>query len=69
LRTSHRTPLKRGYRSNRPALHHEQGFVHRSGTHTGRCPNLNGQPAYGTSSKVVLTSAHLDRTPELRPCR
>ncbi|MFG3276202.1 hypothetical protein [Streptomyces luteogriseus] len=34
------------------------------GTHTGRCPNLNGQPAYGTGSKVVLTVAHLDHTPE-----
>lgn len=35
------------------------------GTHgQGRCPNLNGQPAYGTGSKVVLTVAHLDHTPE-----
>ena len=34
------------------------------GTHTGRCPNTNGQPAYGTGSKVVLTVAHLDHTPE-----
>ncbi|MCG0289039.1 hypothetical protein [Streptomyces sp. PSAA01] len=34
------------------------------GTHTGRCPNLNGQPAYGPGSKVVLTVAHLDHTPE-----
>jgi hypothetical protein len=34
------------------------------GTHAGRCPNLNGQPAYGTGSKVVLTVAHLDHTPE-----
>jgi hypothetical protein len=34
------------------------------GTHTGRCPNLNGGPAYGTGSKVVLTVAHLDHTPE-----
>lgn len=34
------------------------------GTHTGRCPNRHGQPAYGTGSKVVLTTAHLDHTPE-----
>jgi hypothetical protein len=34
------------------------------GTHEGRCPNLHGQPAYGTGSKVVLTCAHLDHTPE-----
>jgi len=34
------------------------------GTHDGQCPNLNGQPAYGTGSKVVLTVAHLDHTPE-----
>jgi hypothetical protein len=34
------------------------------GTHTGRCPNRNGQPAYGTGSRVVLTVAHLDHTPE-----
>lgn len=34
------------------------------GTHAGRCPNLNGKPAYGTGSKVVLTVAHLDHTPE-----
>ncbi|MDH6226236.1 hypothetical protein [Streptomyces sp. MJP52] len=34
------------------------------GTHTGRCPNRNGHPAYGTGSKVVLTVAHLDHTPE-----
>ncbi|MFE4658124.1 hypothetical protein ACFRFJ_15745 [Streptomyces hydrogenans] len=34
------------------------------GTHSGRCPNRNGTPAYGTGSKVVLTVAHLDHTPE-----
>jgi hypothetical protein len=34
------------------------------GTHTGRCPNRHGMPAYGTGSKVVLTRAHLDHTPE-----
>lgn len=34
------------------------------GTHTGRCPNVNGGAAYGTGSKVVLTVAHLDHTPE-----
>jgi hypothetical protein len=30
----------------------------------GRCPNRHGMPAYGTGSKVVLTTAHLDHTPE-----
>lgn len=34
------------------------------GTHEGRCPNLHGEPAYGTGSKVILTTAHLDHTPE-----
>lgn len=34
------------------------------GTHDGRCPNINGEPAYGTGSKVVLTTAHLNHTPE-----
>ena len=29
------------------------------GTHEGRCPNVHGEPAYGTGSKVVLTVAHL----------
>lgn len=36
------------------------------GTHTGRCPNKHGQPAYGTGSQVVLTTAHLCHTPECR---
>ena len=30
----------------------------------GGCPNEHGKPAYGTGSKVVLTTAHLDHTPE-----
>lgn len=34
------------------------------GTHGGRCPNRHGQPAYGTRSTVVLTTAHLDHTQE-----
>lgn len=34
------------------------------GTHEGRCPNEHGKPAYGTGSKVVLTTAHLDHVPE-----
>lgn len=34
------------------------------GTHAGRCPNVQGGEAYGTGSKVVLTTAHLDHTPE-----
>lgn len=32
------------------------------GTHTGRCPNVHGQAAYGTGSTAVLTTAHLDHT-------
>lgn len=34
------------------------------GTHEGRCPNVQGGEAYGTGSRVVLTTAHLDHTPE-----
>lgn len=34
------------------------------GTHTGRCPNRHGGTVYGTGSRVVLTVAHLDHTPE-----
>lgn len=34
------------------------------GTHEGRCPNRHRQPAYGTGSTVILTTAHLDHTPE-----
>lgn len=29
-----------------------------------RCKNRHGYPAYGTGSRVVLTVAHLDHTPE-----
>jgi hypothetical protein len=32
--------------------------------HYGRCPNLHGEPAYGTGSIVVLTVAHLEHQPE-----
>ncbi|MYT26091.1 hypothetical protein GTW69_38475 [Streptomyces sp. SID7760] len=34
------------------------------GTHDGRCPNGHGSPAYGTGSRVILTTAHLDHQPE-----
>lgn len=34
------------------------------GTHEGRCPNVHEGEAYGTGSRVVLTVAHLDHTPE-----
>jgi hypothetical protein len=38
------------------------------GTHEGRCPNMHGEPAYGTGSKVVLTLAHLNHVVEdMRP--
>ena len=30
----------------------------------GRCENIHGKPATGTGSRVVLTVAHLDHTPE-----
>ncbi|MDO3058498.1 MULTISPECIES: hypothetical protein [Mycobacteriaceae] len=33
-------------------------------THRGRCPNRQGLRAYGTGSRVVLTVAHLNHTPE-----
>ncbi|MFI2078603.1 hypothetical protein [Streptomyces triculaminicus] len=33
-------------------------------THEGRCPNVHGGKAYGTGSHVILTTAHLDHTPE-----
>lgn len=33
-------------------------------THTGRCPNRHGHSAYLTGSKVILTVAHLNHTPE-----
>jgi hypothetical protein len=33
--------------------------------HQGRCPNLHGQPAYGSGSTVILTTAHLNHTPEI----
>lgn len=36
------------------------------GTHAGRCPNRHGEAAYGTGSKVVLTTAHLTHEPECR---
>ena len=32
--------------------------------HQGRCEALNGRPNPATGSKVVLTVAHLDHTPE-----
>jgi len=34
------------------------------GTHEGRCPNRNNEPAYGTGSQVILTTAHLNHTPQ-----
>ena len=34
------------------------------GTHGQRCPNVHGQPAYGSGSTVILTTAHLNHTPE-----
>jgi hypothetical protein len=38
------------------------------GTHEGRCPNVHGEPAYGTGSRVVLTTAHLEHDPaDCRP--
>lgn len=34
------------------------------GTHEGRCTNEHGKAAYGTGSKVILTTAHLNHIPE-----
>jgi hypothetical protein len=34
------------------------------GTHAYRCPNRHDEPAYGTGSRVILTVAHLNHTPE-----
>lgn len=33
-------------------------------THDGRCTNVHGGRAYGTGSTVILTTAHLNHTPE-----
>lgn len=44
-----------------------RGECGRGEAHLGtdlRCTNLHGQPAYDTGSLVVLTTAHLDHTPE-----
>lgn len=43
------------------------GECGRPGDHldpSGRCRNQHGQPAYGTGSTVILTTAHLDHMPE-----
>lgn len=43
------------------------GECGRPGEHldaTGRCVNVHGKPAYRTGSRVVLTTAHLNHTPE-----
>lgn len=34
------------------------------GTHEGRCPNHHGRKAYSTGKTVILTTAHLNHTPE-----
>ncbi|MBI1379454.1 MAG: hypothetical protein GC157_18550 [Frankiales bacterium] len=44
-----------------------RGECARDGYHLaedGRCRNRHGDPAFGTGSTVVLTTAHLDHTPE-----
>ena len=57
---SHRIRFERA--EGRCECHGECG----RGTHDGRCPNEHGKPAYGTGSKVVLTTAHLTHEPECR---
>lgn len=63
------------YPANWRAISHWARFVRAEGrcecegecgrnTHDGRCPNRHGRPAYGTGSEVILTTAHLDHTPE-----
>jgi 5-methylcytosine-specific restriction endonuclease McrA len=63
------------YPLNWKAISHEIRFVRAGGrcechgecgrgTHDGRCPNIHRGRAYGTGSEVILTTAHLDHTPE-----
>ena len=69
-------PENRGrYPANWPQISNEIRFTRaggqceclgecRRGTHEGRCPNVHEEEAYGTGSRVILTVAHLDHTPE-----
>lgn len=67
------------YPANWPAISQRIRFVRAAGrcecrgqcgrprTHLavdGRCHNRHGEPAIGTGSTVVLTTAHLNHTPE-----
>ena len=42
----------------------ECGLTHSYEDWEARCPAINGEPNPDTGSKVVLTVAHLDHTPE-----
>ena len=42
----------------------ECGFTHEHESHSGRCSAINYEPHPITGSKVILTVAHLDHTPE-----
>ena len=66
---------KNRYPSNWPAISRRIRFARAAGrcecegecgrgTHTGRCPNRHGQPAYDTGTDVTLSVAHLNHTPE-----
>jgi hypothetical protein len=33
--------------------------------HHGRCPNVHGEPSFFSGSTVILTTAHLNHTPEV----
>lgn len=41
-----------------------RGECGRRAPHDGRCPNRHGEPDYATGKRTVLTTAHLDHTPE-----
>lgn len=48
----------------RPAGHLGPDPIEREDLPATRCVNEHGLPAYGTGSTVVLTTAHLNHTPE-----
>ena len=48
----------------RPAEHLGPDPIEREDMPAVRCVNHHGVPAYGTGSRVVLTTAHLDHVPE-----
>lgn len=51
-------------RCGRPPEHLGPDPIEREDPRPTRCVNHHGEPAYGTGSTVVLTTAHLNHTPE-----